>query len=160
MNNNKEYEVSREILDKIKFSNKLSESEDKKDSKDAIAITNNPKFGDNVLTNQIDEFRHAVNGGAKFSKENGENAEANPLIYYKNDGNLVFSGSIPNLSGLKFQFSLNDVTASPYIFVDGLALTEEAITTLNKLRGFYQNWRDSWNESGDLLDRLGKPIED
>ena len=160
MNANSEYEIVKEMVNKITSSAKkprkviTEEKEDK--SNDAIAITNDPKFGNNVLQNQIDAFRHAVNGGAKFSSENGGDAEENPLIYYPSDGNVVFSGSIPSMSGLKFQFSVNDVTASPYIFVDGLALTEDVITTLNKLRGYYLNFRDEWMASGDLLDKLKK----
>ena len=83
-------------------------------------------------------------------------AEKNPLIFYPKSGNLVFSGSIPNLSGLKFQFSLNDVTNAPYIFVDGLALTDEVITTMNKLHGYFLNWKSEFLAATDLLDRLKK----
>lgn len=127
------------------------------DSKeDVIAITNEPRFGQNVLTNQIENFRKTVSGGAKFADENSEDAESNPLVFYPKSGNLVFSGSIPNLSGLKFQFSLNDVTNAPYIFVDGLALTEDVITTLNKLHGYFLNWKDEFLASTDLLDKLKK----
>ena len=77
-------------------------------------------------------------------------------MFFPETGNLVFSGSIPNMSGLKFQYSLNDVTGAPYIFVDGLALTDDVIMTLNKMNGHYKNWRDEWLESGDLLDKLKK----
>jgi hypothetical protein len=57
---------------------------------------------------------------------------------------------------LPSEFSLNDVTGAPYIFVEGLSLTEETITTLNKMKGFYENWKDEWFAAGDLLDKLGK----
>lgn len=123
---------------------------------DAIAITNSPRFGNNVLQSQIENFRRSVSGGAKFGGENESDPESNPLVFYPKSGNLVFSGSIPSLSGLKFQFSLNDVTNAPYIFVDGLALTEDVITTLNKLHGYYLNWRDEFLAATDLLDRLKK----
>lgn len=129
----------------------LTEEEQKRD---AIAITNDPRFGDNVLQHQIDAFKQAVNGGAKFGKENPDEPENNPLVYYPKSGNLVFSGSIPQLSNLKFQFSLNDVTGSPYIFVDGLALTDETITTLSRLRGYYLNFRDEFLAAGDMLDKI------
>jgi hypothetical protein len=36
------------------------------------------------------------------------------------------------------------------------SLTEETITTLNKMKGFYENWKDEWFAAGDLLDKLGK----
>ena len=129
----------------------LTEEEQKRD---AIAITNDARFGQSVLQGQIDSFKQTVNAGAKFAKENADEPENNPLVYYPKTGNLVFSGSIPQLNNLKFQFSLNDTTGSPYVFVDGLCLSEDAIKTLSKLRGFFLNWRDEWENSGDLLDKL------
>lgn len=129
----------------------LTEEEQKHD---AIAITNDARFGQSVLQGQIDSFKQTVNAGAKFAKENADEPENNPLVYYPKTGNLVFSGSIPQLNNLKFQFSLNDTTGSPYIFVDGLCLSEDAIKTLSKLRGYYENWRDSWWSADDLLLKL------
>ena len=134
----------------------LNEAEDKEANEEAIPITNDVRFGQDVLKNQIDEFRKSVNAGAKFASENNEDAESNPLVFYPKSGNLVFSGSIPTLSDLKFQLSLNDVTNAPYIFVDGLAITEDVLDTLKKLNGFYKNWREEWLASTDLLDRLKK----
>lgn len=132
----------------------LRESEEEKET--SIAITNDPRFGQNVLQNQIDAFRKSVSGGAKFADENGEDAESNPLVFYPKSGNLVFTGSIPNLSGLRFQFSLNDVTNAPYIFVNGLALTEDVLTILQRLSGHFKNWSEEWQSSTDLLDKLKK----
>jgi hypothetical protein len=60
------------------------------------------------------------------------------------------------MSDLKFQFSLNDVTNAPYIFVDGLAITDDVLDTMKKLRGYYKNWRNEWMASTDLLDKLKK----
>ena len=164
MPKNDNYDITRVMLESIRVSGEnsakvkkqksiLKEDEKKRDS---IAITNDPRFGQNVLQNQIDSFKQTVNNGARFAKENTEEAESNPLVFFPETGNLVFSGSIPNMSGLKFQYSLNDVTGAPYIFVDGLALTDDVIMTLNKMNGHYKNWRDEWLESGDLLDKLKK----
>jgi len=161
MRNSKEYEQTQLMIEAVKESairkTRRILNEEQGDSKeDAIAITNSARFGNNVLQNQIDNFRKTVNGGAKFGDENESDPESNPLVYYPKSGNLVFSGSIPNLSGLKFQFSLNDVTNAPYIFVDGLALTDDVITTLNKISGFYKNWREEFEAATDLLDKLKK----
>ena len=49
-----------------------------------------------------------------------------------------------------------DVTSSPYIWTDSLPLTEEVIKTMNKLRGFYLNWREQWLLREDLLQKLDK----
>ena len=153
----KDYIMTKQMLESIeKMSKKkpLRESEEEKET--SIAITNDPRFGQNVLQNQIDAFRKSVSGGAKFADENGEDAESNPLVFYPKSGNLVFTGSIPNLSGLRFQFSLNDVTNAPYIFVDGLALTEDVLTILQRLSGHFKNWSEEWQSSTDLLDKLKK----
>lgn len=149
------YDFSKTMLEKMRKINKSNLFEHR-NNEDAIAITNDPKFGQNVLQNQIDSFRQTVSSGAKFSDGNAEKAENNPLVFFPNTGNLIFSGSIPILSGLKFQYSLNDVTGAPYIFVDGLALTDEVLDTINKMQGHYKNWRDEWMGSGDLLDKLKK----
>lgn len=164
MPKNDNYDISRVMLESIRVSGENSTKAKKQKSilkedekkRDSIAITNDPRFGQNVLQNQIDSFKQTVNNGARFAKENTEEAESNPLVFFPETGNLVFSGSIPNMSGLKFQYSLNDVTGAPYIFVDGLALTDDVIMTLNKMNGHYKNWRDEWLESGDLLDKLKK----
>ena len=157
----REYEKSQEMIEFIKENSirrrrMINEEAEEDDKGDIIPITNEPRFGQNVLDNQIENFRKSVSGGAKFADENSEDAESNPLVFYPKSGNLIFSGSIPSIAGLKFQFSLNDVTSAPYIFVDGLALTEDVITTLNKLKAYYSNWRDEWQASTDLLDRLKK----
>lgn len=150
------YDEDKEFITHIKELSKQAEKKKINESEDktSIAITNDPKFGNNVLQQQIDNFKQAVNSGAKFSKTNEENAEENPLVYFPKTGNLVFSGSIPTLADMKFQFSLNDVTNAPYIFVDGLSLTDETITTINKLRGYFLNWKDEWLANGEMLDQL------
>ena len=161
MKGNTQYENMRNLLD---MSRKLQENRrisinksmltEEEQKRDAIAITNDARFGQNVLRQQIDSFKQTVNAGAKFASENTEEPENNPLVYYPKTGNLIFSGSIPQLNNLRFQFSLNDTTGSPYVFVDGLCLSEDAIATLSKLRGFYLNWRDQWTASDDLLSKL------
>lgn len=159
MQDNNQYEVTKEMLNilrkktcggsKIHFL--LKEEETKKD---VIAITNDPKFGENVLQNQIESFRQSVHGSAKFSKADVENAEKSPLTYFPKTGNVIFSGTIPALNNLKFQFVLNSTDAAPYVFADALTLTEANIQTLNRLYGFYLNWRDQWWASAELLEKL------
>jgi hypothetical protein len=157
-----EYEQSQRMMEIIRENSAkrtkkiITEEEDKDDKGDIIPITDEPRFGQNVLANQIENFRKTVSGGAKFADSDSDDPESNPLVFYPKSGNLVFSGSIPNLSGLKFQFSLNDVTNAPYIFVDGLALTDDVINVLNKLHGYFLNWKEEWQASTDLLDKLKK----
>ena len=44
--------------------------EEKENSNKSIAITDEPKFGQNVLTSQIQQFRSSVESGAQFAKVN------------------------------------------------------------------------------------------
>lgn len=127
---------------------------------DAIAITNDPKFGQEVLKNQIDEFRSTVDGGAQFAKENPSSPSESPLVYMPSSGNLVFSGTIPSLNNLKWQFSLKDSDgAGLFIWSEGLRLNKENLQTLNKLHGHYLNWKNQWEQSGSMLENLGKSNE-
>lgn len=135
---------------------KESSSDDKKEKKDFIAITNDIKFGNNVLQTQIEAFKVSVNPGARFSDENSEEPESNPLVYLPDTGNLVFSGKIPNLGNMKFQFSLMDITNAPYVWAESLPLTDDVVTTLNKMKAFYLNWKEQWLLREDLLQHLDK----
>lgn len=159
-----EDDITRSMLSKIRVfktnkddlnSKLLNEETEKKDSENAIAITDNPKFGQNALTNQIQQFRASVESGAQFSKVNEDNVSECPLIYMPTTGNLIFSGVIPCLNNMKWQFVLKTSTGNGcFIWADGLILNKDNIQILNKLFGFYQNWREQWNSESADLDRM------
>lgn len=138
----------------------LNEEVGDEGNEDGIAITNDPKFGNNVLASQIEMFRSAVDGGAEFTEPSEENVAESPLIYMPNDKNLVFSGTIPSLNNLKWQFKLRTNTGDGcFLWTDGLILNEKNLKTLHKLQGFYENWKNDWQkESGDL-ERMGKALQ-
>ena len=145
--------MTRNILNQIRNKQFLKEDT----NQDAIAITNDPKFGQEVLKNQIDEFRSTVDGGAQFAAENTSSPSESPLVYIPSTGNLVFSGTIPSLNNLKWQFSLKDSDgAGLFIWSEGLRLNKENLQTLNKLHGHYLNWKTQWEQSSSMLENLGK----
>lgn len=147
--------ITRNILGRIREKQTLLK-EDTNDS-DAIAITNDPKFGQEVLKNQIEEFKATVDGGAQFANENGASPAESPLVYMPSTGNLVFSGTIPALNNLKWQFSLKDSDGTGlFIWSEGLRLNKENLQVLNKLFGHYQNWKKEWEASAGMLENLGK----
>ena len=155
-------DITRNMLEKIRcikecntnISNTLLTEDIKKDSK-AIAITDEPKFGQNALTNQIQQFRSSVESGAQFSKVDNNNVSECPLIYMPETGNLVFSGVIPCLNNLKWQFVLKTSTGNGcFVWADGLILNKDNMQILNKLFGFYQNWREQWNSESADLERM------
>ena len=153
-------EITRDMLNTIRRINesagtkkvRLLTEEREEGTTDAIAITDDPRFGQNVLTTQIESFRSSVEGGAQFSKPEEEDVASSPLIYLPKDGNLVFSGVIPCLNNLKWQFVLKTSTGNGcFTWCDGLILNKDNMAILNKLYGYYLNWKDSWNtEAGDL----------
>lgn len=139
----------------------LEETENGKSNSSSIAITDEPKFGQNALTNQIQQFRSSVESGAQFNKVNPNNVSECPLIYMPETGNLVFSGVIPCLNNLKWQFVLKTSTGNGcFVWADGLILNKDNMQILNKLFGFYQNWREQWNSESADLERMVQNIQD
>ena len=125
----------------------------------AVAITDDPRFGQGVLSSQKEQFRSSVESGAQFSEPSDENVADSPLIYMPETGNLVFGGIIPCLNNLKWQFVLKTNTGNGcFIWTDGLILSKDNLQILNKLFGFYLNWRDQWNTESADLERIGQMI--
>lgn len=168
----KEDDVTRKMLDTIRNLQEtvsapvykksfLYEEKETEDNNDAIAITDDPKFGQNVLTNQIKEFRSSVESGAEFSKPYAGKVSDAPLIYMPKNGNLIFSGVIPCLNNMKFQFVLKTNTGNGcFIWADGLILNKDNMQILNKLFGFYQNWRESWISASSDLEAMANHLKD
>lgn len=155
-----EGEDTRAILNIIRgFENKVQKenilNEEKKEKNNAIAITDDIKFGQNVLSNQIESFRSAVDGGAEFSEANPDKVSESPLIFMPKTKNVIFSGTIPSMNNLEFQFVLKTTTGHGcFIWTEGLILSKENMKTLSKLQGYYENWKEEWNISSRELDSL------
>jgi hypothetical protein len=154
-------DFTREILKKVRtLQEEIANSpslliEEKGNASKAIAITDEPKFGQNVLTTQIQQFRSSVESGAQFTKVNNEKVSECPLIYMPDTGNLIFSGVIPCLNNLKWQFVLKTSTGNGcFLWADGLILNKDNMQILNKLYGFYCNWKEQWNQESADLDKM------
>lgn len=160
-------DVTRSMLDRIRSiqesntPNKQMLNEEKELKEyDAVAITDDPKFGQNALTNQIQQFRSSVESGAQFNKPNEDNVSESPLIYIPKTQNLVFSGVIPCLNNLKFQFALKTNTGNGcFIWSEGMILNKENMQILNKLQGFYLNWREQWNSEAADLEKMVQNLQ-
>jgi len=172
--NTREDDVTRNMLDRIRairgkaagtgwgIIKEERESEDEKPKKtDAIAITDDPKFGTRVLSSQIESFRMQVESGAQFNEANPDKVSDSPLIFMPETKNMVFSGTIPALNNLKWQFVLETNTGSGcFVWADGLIVNKDNIQTLNKLYGFYENWREQWRSEAADLDRMVRNIKE
>ena len=177
--NTREDDITRNMLDRIRSIRSKAagtgwgiikeEKEDNDDEKkssekkksDAVAITDDPKFGQNVLSSQIEAFRTQVEGGAQFNEANPEKVGDSPLIFMPETKNIVFSGTIPALNNLKFQFVLETNTGNGcFVWADGLIINKDNIQTLNKLFGYYQNWKDEWRNEASDIDRMIRNIKE
>lgn len=127
---------------------------------DAIAITDDPRFGQNALTNQIDQFKNAVESGAQFTKPGEGKVSESPLIFIPSSNNLIFSGTIPCLNNMKFQFVLKTNTGNGcFIWADEMILNKDNIQILNKLFGFYSNWREQWMKEYADLEKMVRNMQ-
>lgn len=169
----REDEMTRNMLDRIRAIRGkaagtgwgiIKEEKDgggKREPTDAIAITDDPKFGTNVLSSQIEAFRTQVESGAQFSEADPDKPSDSPLIFMPETKNMVFSGTIPALNNLKWQFVLETNTGNGcFVWADGLIINKDNIQVLNKLYGHYQNWRDSWRTEAADLDRMVRNIKE
>lgn len=157
-------DYTRDILNTIRNiqENNTSEKsllkEENEGKSNAIAITDDPRFGQSVLSSQIEQFRTSVDSGAQFTKP-GKVSES-PLIYLPNENNLIFSGTIPRLNNLKFQFKLRTNTGEGcFVWCDGLILSDENMRFLQKLWAFYKNWKNQWEMESSDLETLNKMLE-
>ena len=102
-----------------------------------------------------------VDSGAQFNEANPDNPSDSPLIFMPETKNMVFSGTIPALNNLKWQFVLKTSTGNGcFIWADGLIVNKDNIQTLNKLQGFYQNWKEQWQMEAADLDRMVRNLTD
>ena len=171
--NTREDDVTRNMLDRIRaIRGKASgtgwgiikeekEGDGERKKTDAIAITDDPKFGQRVLSSQIESFRMQVDGGARFNDADPDKVSDSPLIFMPETKNMVFGGTIPSLNNLKWQFVLETNTGSGcFVWADGLIINKDNIQILNKLYGYYENWKEQWRvEAGDL-DRMVRNLKD
>ena len=169
----KEEDVTRDMLNKIRRLQENAErkkcllSEDtEEDAPDfSIAITDDPKFGQNTLTNQIEQFRSQVDSGAQFAKPDENNISESPLIFTfsknpERGNNLIFAGVIPSLNNMKFQLKLRTSSNNGcFLSCNGLILNKDNLGILYKLNGFYENWREQWNQEASELEKMAMHIK-
>lgn len=76
-----------------------------------------------------------------------------PMFYYKEDGDVTFSGLIPGLNDAKFQFRLKDPSGMGCFFWSGkgsMMLSDENIQKLSRINGVFKNWKKDLNTAEDI----------
>lgn len=116
-----------------------TQSDSKQGDTDAKPYSRQDEIMDNSVKSAKTQF------GADFSKFK------NPMLYYPVDGDVTLSGEVPELNGCKFQFRYRDSNANGCrVWVENLILTDDSITILNRMLGFYKNWKKEISNMEDI----------
>lgn len=126
--------MSNDIRDVFKrFRDALNETEEKQNG---VPYTQQ----DEILQTSMQSATEAF--GADFS------SIKTPMFYYRQDGDITFSGIIPSLNDAKFQFSYKN--GCSFWSGDGqVKLNDENLTTITRMYGVYKNWKNEINGLSD-----------
>ena len=84
----------------------------------------------------------------------GVSLKDDALKYYPDMENIVLNGTIESI-GVTFQFKYRDPSGDGcYIWADGVQLSHENVTTIDKIRSALENWRQSVDQDGALVGEL------
>lgn len=143
----REEEITRQMLKTIKKGNGMIR-ESNEGQEESVAVTDDERFGDKVLSSEKNEIRTALNSNVKFPE--------NPLSYYPKTGDLVLNGEIMDMNGTKFQYRFNDPNGDGcYIWANGIQLTDQNTKKLMAIRNSYLNWKDKWLKNSTQLEKFG-----
>lgn len=121
-------DVTKKMLNKISLLKEVTD-------KGGIPITDTAENG-KMLTAQKEAIKKVMKCNIIFTE--------NPLVYYKDSNNYIFTGTITDMNNLRWQFSLNDSSGNGcFIYVNDLQLNDDNMRKLNLLKNYYENWRNN-----------------
>lgn len=121
-------DVTKKMLNKISLLKEVTD-------KGGIPITDTAENG-KMLTAQKEAIKKVMKCNIIFPE--------NPLVYYKDSNNYIFTGTITDMNNLRWQFSLNDSSGNGcFIYVNDLQLNDDNMRKLNLLKNYYENWRNN-----------------
>lgn len=147
--NNCSYDDSKNMLRLIR---KLNE-DDGNGGKNYIAITDDPKFGQNKLSEQKNMVKSAMGSLIDFGTD--------PLRYYPETEEVTFNGFIKDMNNTFFQLRLPISSGTDGVFISLAAdsyipITGNNIKILQNLHSLSKTWHESWNANSELLDSYKK----
>lgn len=81
----------------------------------------------------------------KFGEVVNPRVQFTTFKIYPEANNVILGGKFQGMSGLEWQFSLEDEDGL-YITVNNLQVDDSVISTMQKLKGYYDNWADEWSK--------------
>jgi len=129
MENIFEHDITKKMLSEIRGNNNSLVSK--------RLINENANDEEELSSSELSEeqknFRDTVSPRVDFTGFN----------VYPKTKNVVFSGKFENMGGLEWQFTLEDSNGL-YITANNVPFSEDTIATIKKLKGYYDNWADTW----------------
>lgn len=112
-----------------------------------ITEADTQKTGGVPYTDQDELYKFTIEStrqqfGADYSKSK------TPMLYDPKDGDVTLSGIIPSLGNAPFHYRYSEENGC-YVWLNGLSLTDDVLTKLNRVLGVYKNWRKEIEQSGD-----------
>lgn len=80
----------------------------------------------------------------KFREVVGPRVEFTTFKIYPQADNVVFGGKFQDMDGLEWQFSLEE-TDGLYITTNNMQVSDDVVTRIQKLKGYYDNWAGEWS---------------
>lgn len=155
MRNSNDDEMTRRMLGRMRGEHLVCEGnegyseQNDENTNEGIPITDDVKFGSNVLSTEKDEIKTSLKSNVKFGDK--------PLMYYPDKNDLVLVGEIMDMNGLKFRFSFNDPSGDGcYIWADGIQLSDTNSKKISQIRNVYENWKERWLKNSAQMERFGK----
>lgn len=116
-----------------------------KDGSVGKALNENQEAGVETSAKDVIELtgEERKNEEQKFREVLGNLVEFNVFNIYPKAGNVVFGGIFQGMDGLQFQFTLEDSNGL-YVTANNMQVTSEVVETIQKLKGYYDNWKEEW----------------
>jgi len=133
MKNINSYDFTKKMLRTISEGNEIMQK-----NNSAIPITDDPKFGHNILTNEKNKLSGIIPLSITFTE--------NPLTYNPQTKTLRFEGAVDlsNNSKLLFQYELND---GCYIANELVKMDENTFKAISRLYSNFSLWQEEWNKN-------------
>lgn len=123
-------------IDKLQINKLLNEEIEEKT--DGVPYTMDDELMSSIIETTKTQF------GADFT------GFSNPMLYYPEDGDVVLSGKIPTLNDMRFQFRFKDQNGGCYVWSSPLTLNKDTISTLSRIFGVFENWKNELKTTEDI----------
>lgn len=134
---------------KKKLNEDIFDSKKENTNHDFVISANDPQFS-NLRSSQEESLRKTV-GDVELKDD--------AFVYHADIDDITLDGTIKGLN-IKFQFRLNDPSSvGCYITAADLQLTESNLSTVQKIRSAFLNWKDSLTSDGNTLKDLEKAAQ-